>query len=214
MSRRNRQTLRRRSRAEERLARPLGGGRSRPGGRERRRQEHPGQDRRRLRAPGRGPHPDRWETGIHSESAGSPAPDVSTLLRRDNSPPEPESRSRSLWQQDRNVPFGKVEMSPLISDRSLPFPLAPIVLLAAEPVKASLRRAQRRRAALTEPAASGTHFPDQEGMGSLGSPPQGDVSTLLQRGTFLLCRDTAKRCVDRLGVHVVEFHQFLDRKST
>ena len=94
-----------------------------------------------------------------------------------------------LWQQDRNVPFGKVEMSPLISDRSLPFPLAPIVLLAAEPVKASLRRAQRRRAALTEPAASGTHFPDQEGMGSLGSPPQGDVSTLLQRGTFLLCRD-------------------------
>src|ERR1039457_3010317 len=74
-----------------------------------------------------------------------------------------EYSSSRLWEQDRNVPFGKVEMSPLISDRSLPFPLAPIVLLAAEPVKASLRRAKRRRAALTKPAASGTHFSDQEG---------------------------------------------------
>jgi hypothetical protein len=53
-------------------------------------------------------------------------------------------------------PLGKVEMSPLISEGSLPFPLELIVLLAAEPVKASLRRAQRRRAALTEPAASET----------------------------------------------------------
>src|ERR1019366_7854402 len=107
-----------------------------------------------------------------------------------------ESAHQILWQQDRKVPLGKVEMSPLISDRSLPFPLAPIVLLAAEPVKASLRRAQRRRAALTEPAASGSHFSDQEGVGSPESPPQGDVSTLLQRGTFLLCRDSRSRSLD------------------
>src|ERR1019366_7884877 len=85
---------------------------------------------------------------------------------------------KPLGQQDRNVPVGKVEMSPLISDRSLPFPLAPIVLLAAGPLQAPPRRAQRRRAPLTEPAASGTHFPDQEGMDPLEARP---------KGTFLLC---------------------------
>jgi len=63
-----------------------------------------------------------------------------------------------LWQQSRNVPFRQSRNVPLISDRSLPFPHVRIVLLAAEPVKASLRRAQRRRAALTEPAASLTPF--------------------------------------------------------
>src|ERR1035437_4260937 len=54
------------------------------------------------------------------------------------------------------------------------------------------------------PAASGTHFPDQEGMGSLGSPPQGDVSTLLQRGTFLLCRDSRIRTLDIFRSSVIE----------
>jgi hypothetical protein len=103
-----------------------------------------------------------------------------------------------LWQQSRNVPFWQSRNVPFLSERSLPFPLATIVLLAAEPVKASLRRAQGRRAALTEPAARGTHFSHQEGMGTFGSPLQGDVSTLLPRGTFLLCRDTMFLRLDKI----------------
>jgi hypothetical protein len=62
-----------------------------------------------------------------------------------------------LWQQNRNVPFWQSRNVPFISERSLPFPFAPIVWLAtAEPVKASLRCAQNRHAALTEPAGSTT----------------------------------------------------------
>ena len=87
-------------------------------------------------------------------------------------------------------PSRQSRIVPLISERSLPSPLARIVLLAAEPVKASLRRAQTRHAALTEPAASRNPFILTRGNGSFWKPLQGDVSTLLQRGTFLLCRDT------------------------
>jgi hypothetical protein len=94
-----------------------------------------------------------------------------------------------LWQQNRNVPFGQSRNVPFISERSLPFPLAPIVWLAAEPVKASLRRAQNRHAALTEPAPSrNTICPDRREWELLELTHR-DVSTLLEKGTFLLCRD-------------------------
>jgi hypothetical protein len=105
---------------------------------------------------------------------------------------------RILSRLDENVPFPPRWKCSLLSEKSLPFPLSPIVPRAAEPVKASLRRAQGRRAALTEPAARGTHFSHQEGMGTFGSPLQGDVSTLLPRGTFLLCRDTMFLRLDKI----------------
>jgi hypothetical protein len=107
-----------------------------------------------------------------------------------------------LWQQSRNVPFRQSRNVPLISEGSLPFPLARIVLLAAEPVKASLRHAQRRRAALTEPAASRNPFSLTRGNGSFWEPLQGDVSTLLLRGTFLLCRDISQEILAKLRVSV------------
>ena len=78
----------------------------------------------------------------------------------------------------------KVEMSPLIPDRLLPFPLATIVQLAAEHVKASLRRAQERRAALTEPAASQEpNFADKREWEALETP-RGHNSTLRRLGHF------------------------------
>jgi hypothetical protein len=96
----------------------------------------------------------------------------------------------ALSQQSENVPFVQSRnVTPLISERSLPFPLARIVLLAAEPVKAALRRAQNRRAALTEPIASRkrTSLTRGNGMGALACRPQvtflpcskGDISILL-----------------------------------
>ena len=83
-----------------------------------------------------------------------------------------------VWQQSRNVAFEQSRNVVSISERSLPFPLARIVLLAAEPVKASLRRAQNRRAALTEPAASKSQSFLTRGNGSLWNR---------REGTFLLC---------------------------
>ena len=83
-------------------------------------------------------------------SASNPGPIFQTLPG--------EFPKTSLWQQNRNVHFWQSRSVPFISDRSLPFPLARIVWLAAEPVKAALRRAQNRRAALTEPAASRNPF--------------------------------------------------------
>jgi hypothetical protein len=63
-----------------------------------------------------------------------------------------------MYWQDRNVVFGKVGMPLQFQrDRSHSF-LARTVLRAAEPVKASLRRAQNRRAALTEPLEAEQQF--------------------------------------------------------
>ena len=115
-----------------------------------------------------------------------------------------------LWQQSRNVPFWQSRNVPSISERSRPFPLATIVLLAAEPVKASLRRAQRRRAALTEPAASRNPFFLTRGNGISWKPQQGDVSTLLQRGTFLLCRDKLAKTLDRMVIYVYACRNYED----
>ncbi len=84
-----------------------------------------------------------------------------------------------LWRQDRNVPFWQSRNVPFISERSLSFPLARIVWLAAEPVKASLRRAQNLRAALTEPVASREPIFLTRG---------NESSWNCRRGTFLLCR--------------------------
>ena len=83
-----------------------------------------------------------------------------------------------VWQQSRNVAFEQSRNVVSISERSLPFPLARIVLLATEPVKDPLRRAQNRRAALTEPAASqGPNLPNMREWELLESDA-GDISTL------------------------------------
>jgi len=86
---------------------------------------------------------------------------------------------------DENVPFfASIEMSPDLKV-PLPFPLCAIVSHAAEPVKAALRRAQRRRAALTGPTACRElHFPDTREWKLLDCA-QLDISTEVGKGTFL-----------------------------
>ena len=71
------------------------------------------------------------------------------------------TRTKRGLKRGRNSCRASMKMSPFVLDRNvpllrskLPFPPATIVLLAAEPVKTTLRRAQRQRAVLTEPAAS------------------------------------------------------------
>jgi hypothetical protein len=91
--------------------------------------------------------------------------------------------------KSENVPFGQSRNVPPDFREFAPIPSGAIVLLAAEPVKASLRRAQNRRAALTEPAASRKPTSPIRGNGRFWNAVPGDVSTLLGRGTFLLCRD-------------------------
>src|SRR5262249_44857914 len=91
--------------------------------------------------------------GERSEPHTTPTPTAPPFSSR-----APGNRPR-LWQQNENVPFWQSRNVPLISDGSLPFPARRIVWLAAEPVKAGLRRAQNQHAALTEPPQAGTHFP-------------------------------------------------------
>ena len=98
-----------------------------------------------------------------SEASGPPtAPGISRTLNPASTYTPSDSCAEPIvlfcGSKIEMSPLGKVEMSPFMSDRSLPFPLGSILWLAAEPVKASLRRAQNRRAALTEPAASRNTF--------------------------------------------------------
>jgi len=73
-----------------------------------------------------------------------------------------------------------MKMSPFLLDRNvpllrseLPFPPATIVLLAAETVKTTLRRADQQRAVLTEPAASRNPIFLIDAVGTFGIPYRG-----------------------------------------
>jgi hypothetical protein len=74
----------------------------------------------------------------------------------------------AMWRQNGNVPFRQSRNVPLISDRPLPFPLACIMPLAAEPVMGCLN-VFGMAVNLLEPrfAMAGVGFPGE----SSGWPP-------------------------------------------